>query len=290
MREAKLYTAFGQSKTLREWALAYAVSYATVYSRIRKGEALETALEAARRSKAPRQGYRKDFEDLTGETFGYLTVESHAGIKIFPSGQIQHNWWCRCVCKKLCQATSSLLKRKQGPKRSCGCMQWHGKSIEHQGEVRSLRAWCRYYEVPYHVLSQRLRSGMTFDDALRMPSQEVMMVPYDGETRDLMEWASKTGISYSTLRWRYRQGWSAEQIIGLAVRPSHLQKAHVSVHLLSAFGDEKTLSDWCKEYNLHKSVVALRMVERGMTLEEALIAPKWYRHVARPEKDDTGDG
>ena len=60
------------------------------------------------------------FKDLTGMTFGRLTVE---GIDhkqpIKPHGSIIY-WRCRCTCGKECVVTSSALNC--GATKSCGCL------------------------------------------------------------------------------------------------------------------------------------------------------------------------
>lgn len=54
------------------------------------------------------------FQDLTGQTFGYLTVESYAGKK----GK-RTAWNCRCVCGNTTVVTGTHLK--DGHTKSCGC-------------------------------------------------------------------------------------------------------------------------------------------------------------------------
>ena len=62
------------------------------------------------------------FQDLTGQTFGYLTVESYAGKK----GK-RTAWNCRCVCGNTTIVTGTHLKT--GHTTSCGCKHFD-KSIE----------------------------------------------------------------------------------------------------------------------------------------------------------------
>lgn len=56
-------------------------------------------------------------EDLTGQTFGYLTVLGHTKAQ---DGRAC--WLCRCVCGKEKQVTSHELK--SGKVKSCGCRQY----------------------------------------------------------------------------------------------------------------------------------------------------------------------
>lgn len=57
--------------------------------------------------------------DLTGETFGYLTVIERGKDHVFPSGQKQVTWICRCRCGKEIEVISRNLIT--GNTKSCGC-------------------------------------------------------------------------------------------------------------------------------------------------------------------------
>ena len=59
----------------------------------------------------------KGIKDLTGKTFGKLTVEYLVGTE--HKGYVI--WHCRCSCGNECDASSKNLLR--GHKLSCGCMQ-----------------------------------------------------------------------------------------------------------------------------------------------------------------------
>lgn len=61
-----------------------------------------------------------NFKDLTGQTFGRLTVISLAPYYVSPSGKKFPTWTCSCSCgsHKMISVLSSNLKRGQ----SCGCL------------------------------------------------------------------------------------------------------------------------------------------------------------------------
>ena len=56
--------------------------------------------------------------DLTGRTFGGLTVLERAEGTRFPSGHVRTMWWCRCSCGARVSVGASNLRR--GVTRSCG--------------------------------------------------------------------------------------------------------------------------------------------------------------------------
>lgn len=61
------------------------------------------------------------FIDLTGRTFGRLTVIGQAGYSFKPCGQKEHQWLCRCSCGD----TEPIIVRgsnlRKGITKSCGC-------------------------------------------------------------------------------------------------------------------------------------------------------------------------
>ncbi|SDB66671.1 hypothetical protein [Butyrivibrio sp. INlla16] len=75
------------------------------------------------RVKSSNPGHRKD---LTGQKFGYLTVE---GIDHVINHKVY--WKCRCVCGKPYVSVASVLKRG---KTSCGCIKKPIVRADHTGE------------------------------------------------------------------------------------------------------------------------------------------------------------
>lgn len=61
------------------------------------------------------------FEDLTGRTFGELTVISRAPNYILPCGKSQVMWDCVCSCGK--HIVTRALQLKNGESQSCGHLQ-----------------------------------------------------------------------------------------------------------------------------------------------------------------------
>ena len=59
--------------------------------------------------------------DLTGQTFGRLTVLEKAAPYISPCGQKLTRYSCKCICGNIVTVNSLYLKN--GRTRSCGCLQ-----------------------------------------------------------------------------------------------------------------------------------------------------------------------
>lgn len=63
------------------------------------------------------KGEKRYAGDLTGQTFGRLTVTSHARL----DKKNGHMWSCKCTCGNICEKSSGKLRDKHNPNISCGC-------------------------------------------------------------------------------------------------------------------------------------------------------------------------
>ena len=82
--------------------------------------------------------------DLSGQTFGNLTVESR--VENTKSGSAQ--WRCRCSCGNTVIATTSILR--SGNKKSCGCKAKHDLTGRRFGKLTVIR------EMPVHPGRQKV--------------------------------------------------------------------------------------------------------------------------------------
>ena len=73
-------------------------------------------------------------EDLTGKTFGRLTVIEQYEDKILPSGEHCAQWLCECSCQAHNRVVviGKNLKSKTCPTRSCGCLAKEIASLTHK--------------------------------------------------------------------------------------------------------------------------------------------------------------
>lgn len=70
--------------------------------------------------KRNKSNHDRMFEDLTGQTFGRLTVIERSDDFITSSGEKKVQWKCRCSCGNIIFAQSYSLKN--GNTQSCGCL------------------------------------------------------------------------------------------------------------------------------------------------------------------------
>jgi len=70
---------------------------------------------------AQRRQHRKPRAELTGTSFGRLTVVSEAAPHQEPSGRSCRHWLCRCECGSVTNVAHADLR--SGHTQSCGCLQ-----------------------------------------------------------------------------------------------------------------------------------------------------------------------
>lgn len=70
-----------------------------------------------------------------------------------------------------------------------------------------------------------------------------------GETKLMIEWSedSRCNVTYKTLLVRILRGWDHERAISLPADSTRKGKCASNARTLTAFGETKTTSDWCKD-------------------------------------------
>lgn len=76
------------------------------------------------------------FIDLTGRTFGRLIVIERAEDRVYPSGQKQTHWLCKCSCENQNITIVSTSNLNGGQVKSCGCLQ--KESMIQNGKYRHM--------------------------------------------------------------------------------------------------------------------------------------------------------
>lgn len=80
------------------------------------------------------------------------------------------------------------------------------KLYTYDGLTLSVHAWSKRKGMPYFTLWNRLRKGMSIDEALNKVSRNEPRT-YNGATRSLTDWAKIAGLNLGTLKDRLRNGW-----------------------------------------------------------------------------------
>lgn len=108
--------------------------------------------------------------DLTGKTFGKLFVVRFHEVTVL-NGQKHYYWMCKCACGKHVKARGDVLRC--GKKDECGCSTTRihfRKSVLKVGDQeKTVEQWARFYGIlPRHIYD-RLRCGLSPEQAVSIP-------------------------------------------------------------------------------------------------------------------------
>lgn len=108
--------------------------------------------------------------DLTQKTFGKLLVVGLYGPR--GAGKNKHQYWtCRCACGKQIKVRGDVLRR--GKKTECGCntnrSHFRKSVLTVNGQKKTVEQWARFYGIlPGHIYD-RLRCGLSVEQAVTIP-------------------------------------------------------------------------------------------------------------------------
>lgn len=112
----------------------------------------------------------RELIDLTEKTFGKLLVVGVHGTQ--KAGKNQHYYWmCQCACGKRIKVRGDVLRR--GKKTECGCntnrSHFRKSVLSVNGEDKTVEQWARFYGIlPGHIYD-RLRCGLSVEQAVTIP-------------------------------------------------------------------------------------------------------------------------
>lgn len=92
------------------------------------------------------------------------------------------------------------------------------RKITYKDETKTLSQWARKYNINIVTLSDRLKAGMTIDEALNKPaikSGGFLLYTLNNETKLLSEWCKIYNINYQTAWKKAKKGYSIERILKL---------------------------------------------------------------------------
>lgn len=118
---------------------------------------------------------------------------------------------------------------------------------------------CIMENVPQTSVRRFLMSGVAVDDAVRMAREKK-------DYREFKRKAREAGLSDAVIKGRLKAGLSKEEVLSA--------KGNIRKHFCTINGDCRSLNEWCKVYDISAMAVLYRMRTHGMTMEEALKAPK----------------
>lgn len=209
--------------------------------------------------------------DLTGKRFGRLTVIERAEDYVSPGGNPSIQWLCSCECGNTAIVLGSLLRK--GESRSCGCLRRETSVDIH---VKHGLTKSRLYNI--WTLMKRRCLNPNAQHFRRYGGRGITIC--DEWLKDFMtfyNWAMANG---------YRDDLSIDRIDNnKSYCPENCRWATQSEQmsnysknrLFTIHGETKTLTEWCKQYNI-KTHVVWKRIGRGWTTEEAFgIVPRERR-------------
>ncbi len=194
------------------------------------------------------------FEDLTGQTFGYLTVINRAENNKYNRAQ----WLCECDCgtRKIIDACSL----KSGNTKSCGCHK-NDYNRKHGGKgTRLYDCWCQ----------MRYRCENPNNQAYSDYGKRGISVCDEWHDFSIFrDWAYQNGYDHSKSIDRIDVNGNYE--------PSNCRWTDSKVQMnnrrntphYECDGKSMTMSEWSQETGIPRSTIYNRM-KKGMTFEQAI--------------------
>ena len=289
------YLAWGERKTLRDWAddPRCRTSYANLKGRVDDDWNIVAAIETPTAARTARpltawgetkslRAWEKD--ERTVVTRGVIVRRLEEGweperaLSEPPEGWLMVTAWGETKSRYAWSldaraavnygAIMSRLDAGWTPEEAIGGEPTVGpREVTAWGETRSARAWAldSRASVCEGAILNRLEAGMTPEEAISLPSQRPpRMVEAWGEAKTTGDWAQdpRCEVTRATLEHRIGHGWSGEEAMTRAVRQ------HDG---LTAWGETKSLRGWTKDPRGRAGHgVISRRLELGWTPEDAI--------------------
>lgn len=211
----------------------------------------------------------KNYQDLSGCTFGRLKVIERAEDRICPNGNHEIQWLCECNCSNHNRVIVRGYSLKNGDTKSCGCLQKellskrvkkHGKSNE-----RVFWIWCdiklRCYNENTRGYNRYGGRGITVCDEWLNDFQAfndwAMANGYrDDLTIDRID--NNKGYSPDNCRW---------------ATPKEQANNRCNNRILEYKGKKQTMKQWAEELNINYSTLKMRINAYHWSVEKALTTP-----------------
>lgn len=203
-----------------------------------------------------------NFEDLTGQRFGKLTVLERASN----GNHKQTRWLCRCDCgnERIVQARSL----KSGNTKSCGCLQKEKTTTHGQARTRLYATWrsMRYRCSNPHHRSYKWYGGKGIK----------VCKEWDDSFDAFHDWAVSHGYTDNLTIDRIDASKDYEPSNCRWITMSEQQRNKETTHWLTYKGVAKPLITWIEEFGLNESTVRGRIAYGWTSPEEILFGKKKY--------------
>jgi hypothetical protein len=273
-QKAKLIEAFGEAKTVSDWARdpRCRVSVGSLWPRLREGWTMERAMTV-------------------------LLLEERR-VEAFGERKLIMEWAEDARCAVSRETLRRRLKNgepaEQALTRPARIPHVYAPRDERTwaafGELKTIAQWARdpRCKVECKALRRRLNAGVEPEAALSSPrSLPRRVCSAFGETKELGAWAkdARAAVSYGTVHARLEMGWGFEEALTTpsklpGPRPDRARRNGSGKALLvpggsatpvEAFGEQKTLREWAADRRCVVNYLLLRnRLNRGWQVERAI--------------------
>lgn len=220
------------------------------------------------------------YKDLTGQTFGKLTVLSFHHRKIKTHGTSIY-WLCRCECGKETIVDSSHLK--SGHTKTCGC-----------GNARYWKtalglSTSKLYKI-WHAIKYRCYNKNAFGYEYYGGRGIKVCDEWKNSSSSFLFWALNNG---------YKEGLTIDRIdtngdycpencrwVDMKTQCRNTRRnKHITIN-----GETRCLTDWCFVYNICLDTVLYHVRKKNKSVEEAFLfvaTHKWNNSKKVWEQDDS---
>lgn len=202
--------------------------------------------------------------DLTGQRFGRLVVLERAEN----SKNGQARWKCQCDCGNVKIIQGNHLR--QGTTKSCGCLEKENLyKIAHQkthGETKT-----RLYQI-WSGIKQRC-NNINSPDYYRYGGRGITICEEWLKYEPFRDWAVNNGYSenLSIDRIDNNKGYNPENCRWITMFEQAGNRRNN--HIISYNGEEKTIAEFAREYNIPYATLRARLCVYNWDIEKSLLTP-----------------
>lgn len=205
--------------------------------------------------------------DYTGKKFGMITIISK-GDK---GNDGRFKWWGQCDCgSPLKQYKISDLKRKT---HSCGCLQKYrmkndNPAITKYADIKNNHNFNNLYRIHHYMKNRCLNPNYSrYKD---YGGRGIDISPTFMDFRKFYEWSISNGYQNGLQIDRINNNLGYSETNCRWVTPKINMRNKRDNRMIKAFGQTKTLSEWCEIFNMGSKTITHRIDKQGMAPEIAL--------------------
>lgn len=219
-------------------------------------------------------GKRKNFEDLTGQVFGDLTVVKYVGRKGTPSGSFKSEWLCICSCGAEKLATTPRLR--SGDTNSCGC-----KTKEKMAAANARHGLSKFPEYnSWTGLRERCRNPANKDWPNYGGRGITVCERWEDFENFMSDMGRRPGPKYSIERLDTNGPYAPGNCRWATAKEQCNNKRNTRV--ITAFGESKPITEWAERLGVTTAVIYGRIDRFGWPPEKAVSVPAAHRKPRSP--------